>query len=577
MAQITKGVLDDALPTVKILDFTGGLNTMEGAFSLSTSETPACQNVLGFPGRALYIGGTNNDTPLPAGSKGDGGKQFYDANNNKHVIVWANGNMYDTVNGTQVLIASNVYIPGQNIGRTVAGDASNLTGILYWSTLTVPMRFYDGAVEGPVVTSGAAGSVAIPASDYLCTYAGSVIAANPVIAGSKNPGSLIPSNTNDPTTFIGANLAALGNNNVIKALIPMSVEAGGIPPTSSIMCVGALGLVLAQGPTTALKLQNINYPIGCQDGNSVVYIPTGDLLGNVVYLGTDNQFHESNGITTKLISEKILNLMNVLISNALASNVAQRFSATYNKEFHYYVCDMGQDIQMAYKWTQLSDGSTHAGFFMINGWPSGVYFDGTSGNGLPTNYVAANSGQADGLYEVGLDGTNFNGTQPVIFYNTPFLHANDVSMMKEWQWCNLSFNNQLQTQYTIDSVGMTNSQNVTPVGNQIVFGAPINQASAGSGAIWDQSNWDNSFWAGLPTLPSQGPVVDSKMLTAPVVDGYGNQVNMPLRSPSVSFKISWKPINSKSVAYYDITNFSTRYKTMGHYMAGGAPGSSDAA
>lgn len=569
MTKKQQGVLDDSLPGLKITDYSGGLNTMEGAFNLSSNETPDCQNVIGFPGRCLYVGGTNNITALAAiENNGDGGIQFYDNNNNKHIVAWVNGNMYETVNGIKTLIATAIYTPGQNIGRTV------LDSILYWSTINVPMRQYDGTTEGPVITSAAVGSVAIPASNYLCTFAGSIIAANPVIAGSPNPGSIIPSNVNDPTTFLGANQSTLGNNNFIQALIPMSTAAGGIPPTSSIMCLGTVGLVLAQGAVNALKLQNINYPIGCQDGNSVVYIPTGDILGNVIYLGTDNQFHESNGITTKMISSKILNLMNALISNSLALNVRQRFSGTYNKNLHYYLCDMGSNVQIVYKWTRMPDDSIKSGFFRINGWPSGMYFDGTSGNGLPTNYVVSSGSLAAGVYQVGIDGVNFNGIQPVVYYATPYMHAGDISMMKEWQWINLTFNCILPTSYMITPTGLTNSANVTIAGNVATFNSPTNLSN--SGGVWDASQWDNALWANIPALPTQLPAIDSIMTTATAVDGLGNTINCPLRSSAVSYKIAWNPITPIIAANFDITNFGIRYLNMGHYMTGGSVGSAEA-
>ena len=570
MAKKVTGALDDSLSDVKITDFSGGLNTMEGALSLSASETPDCQNVLGFPGRLLYVGGTTLDVTLPARYQGDGGEQFYDANNNKHLIGWANGNMYDLVNGILLLIRALVYTPGQNIGHSVLNSA------LYWCTATVPMRCYDGITEYPVVSSGATGAVAIPAGTCMCTYAGSLIIGNPNIAGVLNNGAIIPSNVNDPTTFLGANETTLGNSNVIQALIPMSVEAGGIPPTSSVMCVGEVGLVLAQGSTNAFKLQNVNYPIGCVDGNSAVYIPTGDILGNVVFLGTDNQFHESNGITTKIISSKILNLMNALVSNALVTNPLQRFFATYNKRYHYYLCDMGNDVQMLYKWTMMSDGSTKAGFFKVSGWPSGAYFSGTGGAGLPTNYVIANGTDTAGLYEVGIDNANFNGVQPAIYYNTPYLHANDVSIMKEWQWVNLTFNNQTPVDYVLNSTGLTNAANVTPVGNPIVFQAPQNQGVGGA-SVWNQSIWNVNVWGNIPTLPTQGLAINSKMLSATATDALGNIVNMPLRSSAITVNIAWQAGNPNSVASFDITNLGLRYKGMGHYMTGGAVGSAEAA
>ena len=570
MAKKLQGALDDSLSDLKIIDFSGGLNTMEGALSLSSSETPDCQNVLGFPGRLLYVGGTTLDTALPSHYQGDGGTQFYDANNAKHLIGWANGNMYDLVNGILLLIRPLIYTPGQNIGHTI------LNSTLYWCTASVPMRYYDGSTEGPVISSGATGSVDIPAGTCMCTYAGSIIIGNPNIAGVLNAGAIIPSNVNDPTTFLGANETTLGNSNSIQALIPMSVEAGGIPPTSSIMCVGEVGLVLAQGSTNAFKLQNINYPIGCTDGNSAVYIPTGDILGNVVYLGTDNQFHESNGITTKLISSKILNLMNALVSNAVVTNPAQRFFATYNKRYHYYLCDMGNDVQMIYKWTIMADGSTKAGFFKVSGWPSGVYFGGTTGAGLPTNYVIANGTDTAGLYEVGVDGSNFNGVQPVIYYNTPYMHANDVSIMKEWQWVNLTFNNQQPVQYVLSPTGLTNAANVIIAGNPITFQAPQNSATAGA-SVWDQATWDVNVWGNIPNLPLQTPAIASKMLSATAKDALGNTVNMPLRSSAITVNIAWQARNPNSVASFDITNLGLRYKGMGHYMTGGSTGSAEAA
>ena len=91
----------------------------------------------------------------------------------------------------------------------------------------------------------------------------------------------------------------------------MGVAAGGVPPTNSIMIVGSEFLILAQGAVNALKLNSVNVPMGCQDGNSVAYIPTGDLLGAVIYLGNDNQFWETNGITGDCVSKQLLNWLNL--------------------------------------------------------------------------------------------------------------------------------------------------------------------------------------------------------------------------------------------------------------------------
>jgi hypothetical protein len=351
------GDFDTALPILKMADISAGLNTQDGILQLPSNQTPACSNVFGFNNRTLYVGGYNSYTALDTGVQGDGGWQFYDQNGAKHLIAWAGGNMYDTVNGVKTTIATSCYIAGQNIGKI------DQNGLLYWSTLTVPIQVYNGSTTVPVVMNPVTvGAGPIPASDYLTSYAGSIIAANPVIGGVANPGSILGSDVNDPTSFVTANLTATGSNNYIRFLIPMGVANVGIPPTSSVMVGGSSALILAQGAFNSFKLADVNVPQGCKDGQSAQYIPTGDLLGAVIYLGNDNQFWLTDGITGDCVSYQNLDYFNGLIQTSLQDDVLQKFCGGYNSRYQYYICDLGTNMQLIYRWRQKA-------WYLVNGWP----------------------------------------------------------------------------------------------------------------------------------------------------------------------------------------------------------------
>lgn len=560
MAQKTKGVFDDALATLPMLDIQGGMNTQDGALSLASNETPMCNNVIGFPGRTIYVGGYNLLTGLPSGDTGDGGWQFYDINNAKHIIAWAGGNMFDTVNGIQTLIASGVYNGGQNIGR---GDAN---GVLYWCTATTPLQMYDGATNSAVISSGDTGAVAIPTGTCLCIYAGSVVIGNPGIGGFANPGSIIASNVNDPTTFLGTTLTATGENNFVQFLIPMGVSAAGVPPTSSIMIGGKQTLILAQGPVNSFKLNDVNVPQGCQDGNSAQYIPTGDLLGAVIYLGNDNQWWNTNGISGDCITKKILDFCNLTIQANIQENVVQRFWGAYNARYQYYLCDLGQNQQLIYRWQTKA-------WYLIQGWPSGAYINGTTGIGFPTNYSVANGVNSPGVYQVGQDSESFGGVIPNIFFQTPYLHANTKTITKEWQWFNLLMNNTVPAAYQVVATGLSTQNGFTPITNPLVFMNPEFAVALGNTGIWDVSKWDQAIWGGGETFTTQMPYNAAGMLTVPVpADGEWVlfDTTQPLRSPAVSFKISWtNGGNANALPGFDILGAETRYKQMGHYTTGG--------
>jgi hypothetical protein len=570
MVAILKAVFDDGLPTVKLPDISGGLNTMEGILSLPSNQTPMCANVIGFPGRTLYAGGYSLYTQNTVNTSGaDASWEFFDVNNAKHIIEWRGGQMFDTVNGVLVTVSGATYTAGQDIGHV------DENGVLYWCTASVPLQAYNGSTNTAVVSSGSAGSVAIPTGTYLCAYAGSIVVANPGISGSANPGSFIPSNVNDPTTFIGANLTATGSNNYIEAMVPMGVAAGGVPPTNSIMVLGSKYVILAQGPVNSLKLNSVNVPVGCLDGNSVVYVPTGDLLGSVVFMGTDTQFWWTNGITAEWISKQILDYVNINVQDAYNYNPNQRFFAAYNGRYQYYICDLGVGggQQLIYRWQSKA-------WYVVQGWPSGAYLTGTTGIGFPCNYVASADANTPGMYIVGQDNINFNGTNPQIFFNTPYLHANDPSLDKEWQYITLEMNNIIPAAYQVYAQSQPRANGSVLKSNTLTFMNPtLANAMASNYGIWDVSKWDSgALWApglahGTLTNPTETPYQAAGMLSVPVPKSVWVPYNttQPLRSPAALFNISWTANGlTNAIPTFDILGFQTRYKPMGHATTGGA-------
>lgn len=560
MAKASKS-LDDTLPEVSCPDISGGLNLQDGTLGLKPNQTFSCFNVIGFPGRTVYIGGFATYTTAGVSAGADGNWQFYDVNGAKHLIEWRGGNMYDTVNGVLTTIKIAIYQAGQNIGKI------DQNGVLYWTTATVPLRAYNGTTEVGIVSSGATGSVAIPSGTCVCSYAGSIIVGNPTIAGSKNPGSFISSNVNDPTTYLGANLTTTGSNNFIQAMVPMGVASGGVPPTNSIMIVGSEFLILAQGPVNALKLNSVNVPMGCQDGNTVAYIPTGDLLGSVVYQGNDNQFWETNGITGDCISKQLLNWLNLTIQASKETNPTIRFSGSYNGRYQYYICDLGQNQQLVYRWQQKA-------WYYVSGWPSGFICEGTTGIGFPCNYISSNGSFAAAMYLVGQDNINFNGVSPVISFNTPYLHGGDTSDLKEFQWIYMEMNNLIPAAYNVVVTGLPFQGGLFPLSNTLLFPNPLlNQALQSNYGIWNVSLWNTGLWGpGESTFPQQ-PAVVSGMLVQAVPPSIWNPsgTTQPLRSAASTVNISWTNNGVvDAIPDFDVGRVYMPYKAMGHRMVGGA-------
>jgi len=479
-------------------------------------------------------------------------------------MVWANGNLYDCVNGAASLIKAGAYTVGQQIGRV------DLGGILYYTTVTVPLRQWNGTTEQAVANSGGVGTVPPPSGTVLAAYAGSLICGNPTVSAVNYPGGFIYCNVNDPTTWIGANLNQLGSNEFIMWIIPLGVSAAGVPPTGSFMIGCANQIFVYQGPLNALTQKIVNSPVGAQDPNSAQFVPSQDLFPGIIFLGSDGQFWITNGITTGCISLKILNLVYNFTQNSKLIFAKPRYFAGYNARYQYYICDFGSNVQLVYM-TQTKS------WWVISGWPSGSIITGHDNAGFPTNFIAnTNVGITSGLYQVGIDFTTFNGVNPNVFYQTAYLHGGDPELWKEWQWVFIGTLT-VQSTYQVVATGLPLATNTQQSTQPLLFGNPLAPGTL-VGAIWDTSLWDQALWTGINTLQTVPDLAHGMLSVAvPVSKWVAKPTTQPLRSSAASFTITWAfGLPNSGTPAFDINQIIARFNPRGRKPVGGATGTAQA-
>jgi hypothetical protein len=534
MTDIVKGVPEDSRKGILLNDFTGGIVTDIGGLSLAANQSPDALNVFAWEGNLHFRGGYSQWSTLPAAA--DGAFTYYDINYTAHLVEWANGNMYDVTSGIPVLIASGVYTPGQTIAH------AQLNGILYWSTLTVPLRQWNGTTEKAVSNSGGTGVIPPPACMFLVAFNGALVAVNYVATTGINAGSFIWSNVNDPTTWVGANTQTVGSNNGGQCVfaIVMGVAQVGVAPVKQFMVGKTDQLFLYSGALSVGSLieQAVSSPVGILDGHSAVYIPTQQGLGAVMFLGKDGLFYLCNGIECPVASANIKLLTTQLVSAALEANPQQQFNAVYNQRFQYYLCDFGNNVQLAYKWDT-------GAWWYFSGWPSGVYATLPAGSGLPSVFVGANSGGVTGVYELAQDQTNDNGSPIQAYWTSAYIHGGKPERLKLFQELTM-FSYNVGVQYAVTATGLPQSNGIVPQTKTLLFNDPAVGAivpSSTESALWDQALWDQATWGGgnaTVTQPFQiggmkGPLIVPSGVTKWAPAGYP----LPLRTGGAQFKIAW--------------------------------------
>jgi hypothetical protein len=551
-------------------DFSGGWVVYTGALALAGNQSPDMLNVVPFPGRLTYRGGTSKYSTLPYVA--DATYQFYDTNEANHFAVWAGGNLYDCISGTPVLIAASVYSPstipteGLRIGRV------DLNGILYWSNQTVALQFWNPvtATHGAVPQTG---SSLVPSSPYLTIYTNSIVACGvnftPATPSAFQPNVFSWSAFDAPGNWTAANSQAVGPNNSghLEFGMPFGIAEIGVNPFRTLIMGRAdQGLYAYTGALGSLTEALINCPVGCLDEASVQFLPSAEAFGTIIFLGTDGQFWATNGVTAYPISLPVLPILSAAIESALATNPSQRFNSSYNEKSQYYWCDVA-GTQYVYKWDLKC-------WSKFQGWPTGPTFVVNSGGvvnfGVPTMYVASNNTANLGLFKIAQDGLTDNGSPPNVYYQSPYLHFGNLESFKEFEWAaihtyNTGTNYSVNGQSNLDADGNF-TQSTTLLLNQPGTGG-VNYF------ILDHSLLDGTDVLAPATVFSVGtgtPLIMHGRLSVPVtptspyLQGIKGLTER-LRGVACSFTISY----AGGTMDYELIGLEVRYKDNDEYKRSG--------
>jgi hypothetical protein len=322
-------------------------------------------------------------------------------------------------------------------------------------------------------------------------------------------------------------------------VIPGGVTSAGVPSTRQLL-VGKNkeNLFLYQGALGTLTENAIPTPVGAIDANSAVYIPTKEGLGAVMFLGSDAQMYLTNGNSAIVASDNIKNLVYKLTQDALKLNPTQKFFATYNAQWQYYLIDFGNGTQLCYKW------DTNA-WWTFAGWPSGPYMTATGVLGLPQLYVAGAEAGSLGLFAIALASTNDNGNNIEAYYTSPYLHGGSPEREKIFDRLTM-FTLNLGVQYVVTGTTYPRADNT----QQTSWGALMPDPAYGTsqavlnGLIWNQGNWNQNNWGGAGTGTLNQPYAMAAITTRFFVLSTATQwmpgnTPGPLRSSAIQVKIAW--------------------------------------
>jgi hypothetical protein len=547
-------------------DFSGGWNVYKGALALNSNESPDMLNVIPFPGRLQFRGGWEVYSTIPFAA--DASYQFYDSGGAAHFCVWAGGNLYDCVSGAPVLVASGVYVSPDRIGHV------DLNGILYWSTQTVPIQFWDPQMGtfGPVPQTGTA---LVPTSAYLTVYTNSIVAVGvnftPSTPATYQGTVFAWSALDQPGNWTAADSQQVGpeNSGHIEFGTSFGIAEIGVSPFRTLIMGRAdQGLYAYTGALGAQTETLINCPVGCLDNGTVQYLPSAEAFGTLVFLGTDGQFWATNGITAYPISLPILPVLSAAIQSVLNSNENQRFWSGYNEQWQYYWCDVS-GTQYVYKWDLKC-------WSKFTGWPSGPAFNVNSGGtlnfGVPTTYIASMNSNQLVLGKVGLAGVNDNHSAPNVYYTTPYLHFGDLESFKEFEWFALQAyatgtNYVVTAQSILDADGNSTQSTALMMNQPVGFGSnyfTLNVSTLNSAAVLAPSN--------VSVAGTGTPLIIHGRLSVPITPTSPYLKNVAglterLRGVACQFTIAW----NGGTMDYELIGIEVRYKDNNEYKRSGGP------
>lgn len=558
MARKQRGALDDAYSKLIINDFSGGLNLNKGALALNVNESPAMLNVVPFPGRLQYRGGWTIYANLSAAT--DHAYDFYDQDGEKHFVSWNDGNVYDVVSGAEVSVEAAAYTAGERVGAVA------LNGILYWSTQTVPLRYWDPAAgtTGAVAQTGA---TAPPRSPYLFLYTNAIVALGVDYTGTDwQPTVMGWSAINDPGDWDASNSQLVGPLSTVARLefgIVFGIAETGVAPFRTFI-VGRSdeGVYSYTGALGSLTEALINVPTGCADGASAQYMPSADKFGMIIFLGTDGQFYVTNGITAVPVSINVLPLLSNQYTLSFANGASPRFYSGYNEQKQYYFCNVN-DYQFVYKWDT-------GAWSLFQGWPVGPTLIAPDANGVPSLFVS--SVQDPYVFaQIGIDQTFDNMSPPSVYYETPDLHMGDPNRMKEYNWAGL-FTYETDTQYELTAESMANCDGTQYETTPLYFppgDLPPEQSGIFRLAISLLGGSDVLGGGSSPSVVGTGaPVVCAGRLSVPV-EGEGMLAGManltqPLFGGAARVRVAY----NGGVMDYELLAIEVRYLQRGYLRTG---------
>jgi hypothetical protein len=447
---------------------------------------------------------------------------------------------------------SSLAISPQNIINSSSGVIMQLTGTgTNWVTSEPIFTASIGTINNQIIISNTTAQITYtgpslssiliqpPACRFLIPFNGSLVAVDPSPNGVPQNGAFMWSDVNDPTTWYGNNIQEVGSNDgaVCTFALVMGISQVGVQPSKSFM-VGKTktNIFIYTGALGQLTEEAISCPVGALTSPSAVYIPTQEGLGAVQFLGSDAQIWLSNGVEAFISSKNIKTLVYNLVQNALQTNGNQQFNSTYNEEFQYSLIDFGNNTQLAYKWDT-------GAWWYFNGWPSGPYMIAPGTNGLPSVFVASNSPGINGVYQLGLQGLNDNGSNISAYFTTPYVHGGKPERQKQFDVFTL-FAYNVGTQYTVTPYAMPRGDNQTLTGVPMILNDAAYGATTAYGAmIWGVSLWGVAAWGGGYSTISQ-PYETTPMRSRITYLSPGSKwvpAGQPfaLRSGACQFKIAW--------------------------------------
>lgn len=502
MVAATQGALDDLYLGVAITDFAKGRNTEKDITDLDLNESPDCLNVKFRPGRLLGRNGFIQIlNSLPSGA--DGTAAFFDSLGNRRQAVWSGGNLYQVTFGIATLVASAVYTAGKPVCHT------SFNGKMIYSDGVVILRIWDpvAGTENQVPNTGGLGP---PAAKVLSTYSGAIVAGATSYGGVFEPDNYRWSNVNDIGNWPALNVQGVGQGTggEINSISNMGVSDQGVSPFKALF-VGKSqnGIFGYNGQLGAQTEFLIPIDTGVLDGRTVSFIPGPGGRAGVVFLGVDRKVWFTNGIDAQELSGPIRTELANYILSRIQTVANPKFNAVRNSVDYHYVLDCGGGTHYCYDYQQDC-------WTLYQGWPSGYWTEGVDATGFPAIYVASDSAAVKSFNQANTGDTD-NGALVNSYWTTPFLHAGNPEMFKDWDWLYCTF--------------------LTDVG-QI-------EISANNGAT---ANGVQLNASGIITTPQSGSglfKLDSSLLDGPDVlagpSGVGNLVyyekKLRLRSPVAAY------------------------------------------